>query len=709
MVYWRKHLNTAETIHPADFCLPASPSGQPKLKQTSKLKQFFCALLFIALACMSLQPAIAQKQTTTLNAPTLNSPALNSPTLNPVVLNADRLQSDFKGHISYLLDETWQLTPEDMITDQIAARFVPVQSEYPNFGYIKSAIWLKFSVANQTATEADWRLFFRENFFQTFNLFQHHTDGRLTALILQDKNSVFASRPTTYPELVVPLTLSPGETTTFYLQYWSGGASDLSFSILTTDNFEAMAGQLSAKNFIYYGMMVLLTFISIIALIVARNPVFFAYAGYAAAALLFIMHADGNGFKYLWPNAPAFNAFATILFGSGMIGFGALFAKLFLQTKRYHPLMDKALIATIGLVITLVVSTVVVDDQLVKKGLVLLALLSIVQFILAGLLAARTRLKEVRFFLLAWSGALISSILMTSRHWLGIEISEPVQFDSIRIVMVSDAALMGLAIWDRINQLRKASHEALKASLQQAERNLKMNERLQELEARYQIVTQTAQQKDQLLADTLHDIRQPLYALRLNIHSLTHTKDQSKGAPADIESSFSYLENLVEAQLADAQNAPACTELETVKVDDILGNVHKTYMADAKDRGLMFHYQKTSAQTKADPLVLTRIVSNLVANAIKYTPTGKVLIGCRQYGDRLRIQVHDTGPGLSAEEFNQACQRAIRLENAARPEPGMGYGLAIITELCTKHNFGFSQDTRRQSGCSFSIEVPKIK
>ena len=70
------------------------------------------------------------------------------------------------------------------------------------------------------------------------------------------------------------------------------------------------------------------------------------------------------------------------------------------------------------------------------------------------------------------------------------------------------------------------------------------------------------------------------------------------------------------------------------------------------------------------PFVLMRIVANLVSNAIKYTDKGRVLLGCRRHGDMLRIEVHDTGPGMTPEDFAQAGLRAVRLDRD-RPTEGV--------------------------------------
>ena len=150
---------------------------------------------------------------------------------------------------------------------------------------------------------------------------------------------------------------------------------------------------------------------------------------------------------------PYFNSNASIVLGSGIILCGAVYAMLFLQTRRYHPLLDKSLGAVVLVTLGMLLASAFLngqENQQIKKVLVLVAFAAILLFVLSGLVAARTRFKQVRFYVIAWTGAVISSAIMTARHWPGIEISEEVQFNSMRIVMVLDAALMGLAIWDHL-------------------------------------------------------------------------------------------------------------------------------------------------------------------------------------------------------------------------------------------------------------------
>lgn len=633
---------------------------------------------------------------------------------NTVALEGPVASGDVIGHVSYLLDATRVLTLEDVRQAEAAGQFTPVAGKSVDFGYTKSMIWLRFSTANGTRSDSDWRLYFRENFMQVFEVHRIDDDGSSRTLIAQDEQSAFSSRPVPYPELVVPFALEPGSTATFFVRYWSGGSSELSFSIETAQSFEDIATGRSARNFIYYGMIVLLTALALAALAATRHPVFLCYAGYSGSALLFTMHADGNGFKYLWPNSPAFNGVATIVFGSGIIIFGALFARVFLRTRHFHPLMDKLLAGAMYVTIAMLVATAFADNQAIKKTLVLVAFLSILLFTASGIVAARKRFKEVRFFVVAWSGAVISSAIMTARHWLGIEISEEVQYDSIRIVMVSDATLMGLAIWDRINQLRAANTLALRESLDQARRNLQITERLQELEKRYATVLDLVANKDRQIADTFHDLRQPLHALRLNVRNLTSGTEAADGGAGDVEQTLAYLEQLVAEQLErsrQTEHAPGPIELrhpstELLSTNDVLRGVHEMFLPDARAKDLRFTYVPTSAQAQIDPLVLMRIVTNLVANAITYTQKGRVLLGVRRHDGRLRVEVHDTGPGMTAVEFGEACKREVRLDKTRDLAEGMGYGLSIVSSLARKHDLAVSVAPGRRGGTGVIVEVP---
>lgn len=139
-----------------------------------------------------------------------------------IALTGPAAPGDVIRHVDYLLDETRSLDAAQALQAAEEGRFLPIEGGSVDFGYTKSMIWLRLSVSNGSA-ETDWRLFFRENFMQVFDVYEIDGDGRVRTLIAQDEQSVFSSRPIPYPELVVPFRLAPGESSTFLVRYWSGG------------------------------------------------------------------------------------------------------------------------------------------------------------------------------------------------------------------------------------------------------------------------------------------------------------------------------------------------------------------------------------------------------------------------------------------------------------------------------------------------------
>ncbi|MGB7336782.1 MAG: sensor histidine kinase [Salaquimonas sp.] len=638
-------------------------------------------------------------------------------------MDAAKDASALQPFIQFYLDASRNLSPRQVLELGEKGAFSSIETATPNFGYIKSAIWLRINLRNVTEDISEWRLFFRENFMQQFAVYKISEGGDFETLILQNELSKFQSRPISFPELVAPLSLEPRETATLLVRYESGGSSELSFSIETIESFESLTSRRTAKNFIYYGMVVLLCIIALMAYVATRQTAFVAYTFYAISALMFIVHADGNGFKYVWPDYPLFNAFATIFLGTSLSIACTNFARIFLKTPIFHPILDKALIGMMALAFIIFASSLFFDHQQIKQILILTTLLSIVLATASGFVAALTRFKEVRFYVLAWTGVLVSASIMASRHWLGIEISEELQFDSMRIVLVVDATMMGLAIWDNLNQGRKAQHLALKSSLASAERSLKLSTRLHELEQKFETVTKIAEIKDNKLINTLHDLRQPLHALRLNVNNLAHMGDEAVDQNS-VEQTFNYLENLVSEHFSEANNLLGDTgdltaiatakskmvmpdeEVERIDFDEILKNIHEMFLLDAEEKQLDFRFVKSSKNTDANALVIMRMINNLVANSIKYTDQGKILLGVRQFGDHMRIEIHDTGSGMSRAEFETAKQRHQRLGKDASRKPGDGHGLAIVEELADRNGYKFDMLCERSSGLSLGITVP---
>jgi signal transduction histidine kinase len=610
------------------------------------------------------------------------------------------------AHIDYLIDETHRLGVADVLGSNADA-FKPITTEVPDFGYSDAMIWLRLQIENKTVETADWRLYFHENFKQIFHVYVVDAAGNVDHVLAQDRDSPFTTRAIDFPELVAPLHVPAGGKATVFVRFWTEGSTNLALSVETLESFATISARKSAKNFIFYGMMLLLIVAAFLAMLVLRHAIFPAYVGYASATLLYIMHSDGVAFQYLWSQYPSFNSMASVITGGAYAVCGALFARLFLNTPKYHPWIDKLLVAVMGVVIVMLVSTIVVDPRIIKKSLILVVLFAIALFTVSGLVAARYRLKQVRFYVIAWLGATVSAGLMTVRHWFGVEISQEFQYDSMRVVMIFDAVMMGLAIVDRFSQLRAERQEAMRASLDQAHRNLDMTQRLRDLEARYELAIESADSRDKQMKNTIHDLRQPLHALRLAVHGMVRGDRGETASYSEINDNFDYLETLVSEHLDRAAVAePSPVDLA---LDGVLQRVQEMFAADARSKGLELIRVRTSARVNAEPLAIMRIISNLVSNAIKYTDNGKVLFGVRRRGNAIWLEVHDTGAGLDESSFEEACKRSVRLAVSSQMAEGHGYGLAIVTELCDRHGYRIGTIAGRRTGSGIRVEIPVVR
>jgi len=218
--------------------------------------------------------------------------------------------------------------------------------------------------------------------------------------------------------------------------------------------------------------------------------------------------------------------------------------------------------------------------------------------------------------------------------------------------------------------------------------------------------------KTRLLASASHDLRQPVHALGLFVEALrSRLSGLDKG---------NLLKNIEEATLnlrimLDGMLDISRLDTEVVEINrqhfwlnDLLDNIREEYEPQIIQKGLKFHYFCPRLCVNSDPILLERILRNLLSNAIKFTSNGGVLLGCRKYRGRVRIQVRDTGCGIPEEQINDVFLEFTQLQNAERNSiKGLGLGLSIIKRLCHLMAHEIIVNSQLGSGSTFSIILPQ--
>jgi signal transduction histidine kinase len=116
---------------------------------------------------------------------------------------------------------------------------------------------------------------------------------------------------------------------------------------------------------------------------------------------------------------------------------------------------------------------------------------------------------------------------------------------------------------------------------------------------------------------------------------------------------------------------------------------------------------RCSAWIRSDPLLLSRMIRNLVENALRYTETGRILVGCRRRGRHLRIEVHDTGVGIPEGRLAEVFEEFVQIGNRERDgDKGLGLGLAIVRRLAQLLQHPLDVRSRLGQGSTFAVDVP---
>ena len=139
---------------------------------------------------------------------------------------------------------------------------------------------------------------------------------------------------------------------------------------------------------------------------------------------------------------------------------------------------------------------------------------------------------------------------------------------------------------------------------------------------------------------------------------------------------------------------------------DLMRSLEIEFAPAARAKGLELTFVPCSLPVKSDRLLLRRLLQNFISNAIKYTPRGRVLVGCRRRGQSLKIGVYDTGVGVPLQKRGEIFKEFHRLEQGARIARGLGLGLSIVERIARVLNHGIALDSNAGGGSLFAVTVP---
>jgi Na+/proline symporter/signal transduction histidine kinase len=217
--------------------------------------------------------------------------------------------------------------------------------------------------------------------------------------------------------------------------------------------------------------------------------------------------------------------------------------------------------------------------------------------------------------------------------------------------------------------------------------------------------------KTRFLAAASHDILQPLNAARLYATSLVERErgGEKSRLAGNVDASLEAVEEILAALLdiSRLDTGSMHAEFSNIRIAEIFSQLEVEFTPIAQEKGLKLTFMPCSLTVRTDRRLLRRLLQNLVANAIKYTPRGRVLVGCRRLKNgRLRVDVIDSGIGIPEDKQTIIFQEFQRLDQGAQAARGLGLGLSIVERIGRVLNHEIGLRSSPGTGSTFSVTIP---
>jgi signal transduction histidine kinase len=513
--------------------------------------------------------------------------------------------------------------------------------------------------------------------------------------------------------------IAPQERVTLLVKFQFGPVRSFDMALETPAELEASAFVSGVSHTAFYAFTISCLVFFFGFHLAMKNWIGLLYAAQFGVGLCLIAYIDGLWFRFFFPDSPQYQSPVGffLLFTLSGIGFlisGRSLASKGAETKLSRGLAWASLLSLAGFLFALYSP----GTYAALVGYVLLVLM----FVAVFLASLDWRKQEGEIHLAGMLIPLLGSIMVVAVIALMVMGSRadviPVSTAVKGVFSVLLIATM-TSLTAHIINLRRKHADAVEAEMDALEAEAKRSQELLVAERNYTRARELASLRQRQLATASHDLKQPIASLRMNFDSLA--VNLNPDVRQRLGEAFDYMEALSNDYLRDTTppaeggegipdgredgpdvDEPGAAEQEAYDVSLVLDTVHQMFDEEAISKGLRLRRVRSSKKTTVPPLVLMRIVSNLVSNAVKYTERGGVLIGIRGTGNAMRLCVLDTGPGMDEDEvriFAEAYNKGEKSE-------GHGLGLSVCYELSSENGMTLTCNSRKGRGTVFCLEMP---
>ena len=615
-------------------------------------------------------------------------------------VNGARLPASLTEHIEILVDESRGLTLKDVRALPVGPdHWRPAGQQRPNFGFTDAAVWVRFRVQNSGEASRRWYLRINDSQdYDSIDAYHGHQAERFTVEQLGDRFP-FDRRPIENYAFAMPYDASPGAHE-HYLRFWSTGNLSLSLTAHSDESLVSVIDREMILFGIYYGMMLVMVFYNLFLYYTIRDVNYLWYVGYITFTILFQAALNGLTYQYLWPDSPFMALYGTMILVAPTNLLSAQFARAFLQLPRTMPAMDKVLLVLMGLCVLLLLLLPFLPFRLMVSLISLHAFVFILTLITAGVLAWMRRVPSGQYYTIAFAVVLIGGILNILRI-NGLVPDIPLTRWSNQIGTTLEVVLLSLGLANRINILKQEREAAREEALRNktlALDNLKKSDEL----------------KEAFLSNLSHELRTPLSVIH-GFVELVHDgeldgesiREYSGDLIRQSQRLNHYLNDLL---LVSRMETELQTSRERLDLRLVMRDAVERFQTEIKERDLNVRWLTPDEGlcVEAGRELLAHAAEHLISNAVHYNrPGGDILVHLERAGDRARLHIQDTGPGIEAEDQKHLFEKFFRIDNSLTySESGVGLGLFLTRRIVESLGGSVRVRSTPGVGSTFTLDLP---
>ena len=282
---------------------------------------------------------------------------------------------------------------------------------------------------------------------------------------------------------------------------------------------------------------------------------------------------------------------------------------------------------------------------------------------------------------------------------------------SYHLAMALIVSLIGIYTLLSSRELSSALHEIQAQRKRNAELVIALRAENERSTSARRTAEEAVAARMRFFASANHDLRQPLNAMALlaqtvhNVSTERPVKEMSEQLVACADGMTDVVDDLLDITHADAGSLSP--QWSSFAIDELLGDCCRPHQAVAVAKGLRLEIATGHVAVRSDRALLARVVTNLLANAIRYTREGHVRIASRIDNGRLNLTIEDTGIGISAEHLPHVFEEFYQVDNPARDRRlGYGLGLATVKRLSELLDLRVTAHSVPGQGCVFELQLP---